>query len=86
MKGLLPVAALVLAAAGPVGPVGAESCTGCHVKGAGIGVLQGRPAADLVREMEAYRSGAQPATLMNRIVRGFSPQEIEQLAAWFSAQ
>ncbi len=67
-------------------PPGAESCTGCHVSGGGVGVLQGRPAPDIAREMEAYRSGEQPATLMNRIVKGFSPEEVTALSAWFAAQ
>ncbi len=86
--GALAMAALFLAAAGSpmTEPPGAESCTGCHVSGGGVGVLQGRPAPDLVREMEAYRSGEQPATLMNRIVKGFTPEEVTALSAWFAAQ
>ena len=75
------MAALLLMAAGPPG---AASCTGCHAPGAGIGVLHGRPAADTVAQLESFRSGARPATLMNRIVRGFSPAEVEALAAWFA--
>jgi cytochrome c553 len=51
-----------------------------------MGVLQGRPAKDIARQMEAYRSGAQPATLMNRIVKGFTPEEVTALSAWFAAQ
>lgn len=78
----LTLAALLLAAAGPPG---AASCTGCHAQGAGIGVLQGRPADDIAAQMEEFRSGARPATLMNRIVRGFSPDEVRALAAWFAA-
>ncbi len=87
-RGALLAAALLLAAAEPpmTEPPGAESCTGCHVTGGGVGVLQGRPAKDLTREMEAYRSGDQPATLMNRIVKGFSPEEVTALSAWFAAQ
>ena len=77
---IVPAAVLVMAAA----PPGARSCTGCHVPGAGIGVLQGRPAADTVAQMEAFRAGTRPATLMNRIVRGFSPEEVQALAAWFA--
>ena len=77
----LAAAAFLLMAAGPPG---AASCTGCHVPGAGIGLLHGRPATDTVAQMEAFRSGARPATLMNRIVRGFSPSEVEALATWFA--
>ena len=80
----LALAALGLAGAGPVPPPGAESCTGCHVRGGGVGLLLGRPAADTVRIMEAYRSGQVPATLMNRIVRGFTPEEVAALALWFA--
>ncbi len=81
-------AAVLLAAAGPppAEPAGAESCTGCHVRGGGVGLLQGRPAADTVRILEEYRSGRQPPTLMNRIVKGFTPDEVTQLAFWFAAQ
>jgi len=78
----LVAAAWLLTAAGPQG---ASSCTGCHAQGAGIGVLQGRPANDIAAQMEAFRSGVRPATLMNRIVRGFTPDEIRSLAAWFAA-
>ena len=83
MRLALPLLALLLAAAGPPG---AESCTGCHIKGAGIGLLQGRPAADTVATMEAFRTGARPATLMNRIVKGFTPTEVQALSAWFATQ
>lgn len=89
---VLPAALLLAAAAPPADeaamaePPGAESCTGCHVGGGGMGVLQGRPAKDIAQQMEAYRSGAQPATLMNRIVKGFTPEEVTALSAWFAAQ
>ena len=88
MRALLPAAALFLAAAGPLAtePPGAESCTGCHVSGGGVGLLQGRPAQDTVRQMEAFRSGARPATLMNRIVKGFTPDEVVALSDWFAVQ
>ncbi len=54
--------------------------------GAGIGLLQGRPTEDTTTQMEAFRSGARPATLMNRIVRGFTPDEVRALSAWFATQ
>jgi cytochrome c553 len=36
--------------------------------------------------MEAFRSGKRPATLMNRIVKGFTPDEVIQIALWFAKQ
>ncbi len=83
MRWLLPLVAVALVAAGPPG---AESCTGCHVRGGGVGVLQGRPAAEIVGEMEGFRSGARPATLMGRIVRGFSADEVRALGDWFAGR
>ncbi len=54
--------------------------------GAGVGVLQGRPAVETAGAMEAFRSGARPATLMNRIVRGFTPDEVRSLSDWFATR
>lgn len=71
-------------------PPGALSCAGCHglarAKPAVIPPIAGRPAADLVARLEAYRTGAAPSTVMGRIVRGFTPEEIGAIARWFSAQ
>lgn len=75
---------LLVAAAPAPAPVGATSCTGCHAAGLGAGVLQGHPADDTAAQMEAFRSGARPATLMNRIVRGFTPEEVKAIAEWFA--
>ncbi|MBV8913209.1 MAG: hypothetical protein JOZ05_09250 [Acetobacteraceae bacterium] len=79
------VAALLLMGAAPP-PPGATSCTGCHISGGGIGVLQGRPAEDTVAQMEGFRSGARTATLMNRIAKGFTPDEVRAIATWFAQQ
>jgi sulfide dehydrogenase cytochrome subunit len=91
LRVFLIVAAMAALAGEPqhavaAGPPGAEACTGCHVKGGGVGVLQGRPAEDTIRSMEAFRTGARPATLMNRIVKGFTQDEVAALSVWFSKQ
>lgn len=77
---LLPIPAV---AAEP--PPGASTCSGCHAAG-GMVAITGRPAAETVAIMAAFRSGARPATLMNRLVKGFSPEEIQAIAAWLEAQ
>ncbi len=68
-------------------PAGATSCSGCHApaKAAATGIpsIEGRSAGDLKALLDGFRSGAVPATLMNRIMLGFSPEEIEALAQWF---
>lgn len=73
-------------AAGMGPPPGASSCTGCHAEGSAMGVLAGRPEAEIVDALDAFRSGARPATIMNRIAKGFDAQESQAIAAWFATQ
>ena len=67
-------------------PPGASSCTGCHAEGAAMGKLEGRSEAEIVAALDAFRSGARPATIMDRIAKGFDPDESRAIAAWFAAQ
>ena len=48
--------------------------------------IHGRQAAEIIALMNAYRSGAAPATVMDRIAKGFSEAEIEAIGAWFASQ
>lgn len=48
--------------------------------------LRGQNAAAIVAAMEAFRSGARPSTVMGRIAKGFSEDEIHAIAAWLAAQ
>jgi cytochrome c553 len=63
----------------------AESCTTCHGAGlAGSGAvpsLKGRRTADLAAALKAFQSGERPATIMTRLSKGWSPAEIDALAA-----
>ena len=36
--------------------------------------------------MVAFRSGARPATVMDRIAKGFSEPEAAAIATWFATQ
>jgi cytochrome c553 len=36
--------------------------------------------------MQEFRSGQRPATVMDRLSRGFSDDEVRAIAAWLSAQ
>jgi cytochrome subunit of sulfide dehydrogenase len=36
--------------------------------------------------MQAFRSGERPSTVMARIAKGFSDEEIRAIAAWVAAQ
>jgi cytochrome subunit of sulfide dehydrogenase len=88
--------AVLVCAAGPrhasaaEAPSGASSCTGCHPAKPGVETpvprLAGQDAATIVAAMQAFRNGKQSATVMDRIAKGFSDDEIKAIAAWFSAQ
>ena len=48
--------------------------------------LIGRDPADIVTAMQAFKSGRRPATVMDRIAKGFTDEEINAIAAWYAAQ
>jgi cytochrome subunit of sulfide dehydrogenase len=77
-----------LAASEP--PPGAASCSGCHTSGAAaaspVSRLYGRDAGDIMTAMAGFRDGSAPATVMNRIAKGFSDDELRAIAAWLAAQ
>ena len=70
-------------------PAGASSCTGCHSTQAGTAemrALNGMPASEIAEKMSAFKAGSLPATIMDRIAKGFSEDEIRAIAAWYAAQ
>ena len=68
----------------------AASCAMCHgTNGRSAGgnePLAGMAKADLVRKLNEFRSGAKPATIMHQISKGYTDQQIDQVAAYFAAQ
>ena len=78
------VLAVMVGAAAP--PPGASSCSGCHGGVSPVPVLAGRKAADIIAAMDAFRTGVRRATVMDRIAKGFSDDEIKAIAAWYGAQ
>ena len=71
-------------------PPGASSCSGCHPTSAAVQTpakrLVGQPAAEMVAALQAFRAGQRPATVMDRIAKGFSESELAAIAAWYAAQ
>jgi cytochrome c553 len=66
-------------------PPGASSCSGCHAAAAvSIPPLAGQPAQKIVADMRAFRTGERPATVMDRIAKGFSDEEAEAIAEWLA--
>jgi len=83
---VMAVAAAWPATAAASAPPGASSCTGCHGAAGAVAPLDGRPAAELVAAMAAFRAGDRSATVMGRIAKGFSDAEVRAIADWFAAR
>ena len=83
LGGLLIAAGSCCAAAAP--PPGASSCSGCHATNAGRrpGAADPRPRSGGDRRGDAGLSRRRAAsTVMGRIAKGFSDDEIRAIAAW----
>ncbi len=83
MRRAAAVALLLLTAAGDP-PPGATTCSGCHTSR--FMPINGRDAGELNATMLAFRSAERPSTVMGRLMKGFSPDEIHAIAVWISAQ
>ena len=91
LVGVLSWAVIAISAATAAeAPPGATSCTGCHAAASGVDSpvprLAGRNAADVVRQMQAFRSGEVQTTVMDKIAKGFSEAEIQAIATWYAEQ
>ena len=68
----------------------AATCAACHgtngVAQPGMESLAGKSKEDLQQKMLDYKSGKKPATLMHQLAKGYSDEQIEQLASYFAAQ
>ncbi len=89
--GLASIAAAVTAStAFGEPPAGAAACSGCHPASARVTSpvvrLAGLDKDAIVRAMQEFRSGQRAGTVMDRIAKGFTDDEIQALAAWFAAQ
>ena len=87
---VLVVSGAAALAASPEPPAGASSCSGCHAAGAKVDTpvprLAGRKAADIVTQMQAFKTGQKPATVMDRIAKGFADAEVQAIADWYAQQ
>ncbi len=70
-------------------PLIAQACAGCHGQyGAGQGAtppIAGTPKEDFVKVWAAFRANERPATIMNRIARGYTDEEVATLADYFAS-
>ena len=69
----------------------AATCAQCHgtdgrpAAGALVPALAGVPAARIVEQMGAFKSGARSGTVMPQLAKGYSDEQIARLAAYFAA-
>ena len=91
----LAAAVILLASAGAasaidVAPAGAAACSGCHPINRWAGTpftrLVGRNAAEIVTAMQEFRTGKRDGTVMDRIAKGFTDDEVKAIAVWYAAQ
>jgi sulfide dehydrogenase cytochrome subunit len=84
---ILPIGAL---AADPLQVRGmAAACSNCHgtqgIAQDGMESLAGQRQEDLVKKMMDFKTGKKPATVMHQLAKGYSDEQINQLAAYFAA-
>ena len=86
--GFVSIAAAIVASAEP--PAGAAACSGCHPASTRVTSpvprLAGRDSAAIVKAMQDFRSGVWTGTVMDRIAKGFTDEEIQAIAAWYATQ
>lgn len=93
MKNLALLSAAGLAALMAASPAAAQnaspqlltlSCAGCHGTGGrspgAIPALNGRPAMLIAQMLRDFRGDTRPATVMNRIAKGYTDEEIDAVA------
>lgn len=77
-----------LMAAEPSGRAIAATCNGCHgPDGMSVGTvpsLAGREAKFTEQQMQDFKSGKRPSTIMGRIAKGYNDAEIDAVAKYYS--
>ena len=67
-----------------------NSCAACHGtfgKSPGaIPAINGKSASFIVQSFKEFQTGARPSTVMGRHAKGYSDQEIQLIADFFSKQ
>ncbi|MGH8674984.1 MAG: c-type cytochrome [Burkholderiales bacterium] len=72
----------------------AAACAICHGtegrpvirEGSPLIPLAGLAKDHIVAQMKLFRDGKRPATVMHQIAKGYSDEQIDQLASWFASQ
>jgi cytochrome subunit of sulfide dehydrogenase len=68
----------------------AATCASCHgtdgkaVPGEAMVPLVGLPPGHIAAQMKAFRDGTRPATVMHQIAKGYTPEQVDAIAAYFA--
>ena len=88
--GGLATASPALLAAGPSGATLGGTCAACHgYQGNSVGIipsLAGNTVDYFVDTMEAFKSGDRKSTVMGRVAKGYTSEEIKKMGEYFAAQ
>jgi len=70
--------------------VWAAACANCHGTDGravpGMDSLAGKDKNEIVKKMLDYKNGRRPATIMHQISKGYTDEQINDIAAYFAAQ
>ena len=70
----------------------AATCANCHgtdgrtVTGSPIPPIAGMQRDYLVTQLQAFKAGTRPSTIMTQLAKGYSDAQIEQLATYFAGR
>ena len=70
----------------------AATCANCHgtqgksLKDTSVPGLAGRPSAYLIEQMQAFKTGTREATIMHQIAKGYTDEQVKQMAEYFASQ
>ena len=69
----------------------ASMCSNCHgtegraVKDSAVPSIAGLPRDYMVQQMQAFKNGSRPATIMHQITKGLTEAQIASMADYFAA-
>jgi sulfide dehydrogenase cytochrome subunit len=70
----------------------AATCANCHgtfgksIQGGALSSLAGMQSEYIVEQMQAFKTGARKATIMHQLAKGYTEQQIKDLAVYFAVQ
>jgi cytochrome subunit of sulfide dehydrogenase len=69
--------------------VWAAACANCHgtmgKAEQGMESLAGKDKDELLQKLMDFKTGKKPATIMHQLSKGYSDEQLQQLAAYFAA-